>query len=70
MPFMLEDFLWSCAASCALCQRCFTCSQKGLVVVDVLGGKRRTHADGKGRQRQAGQEAAEQELQLHLLLVG
>lgn len=47
-----------------------TYSQQRLVVVDVLGGQRWTHADGEGRQRQAGQQPRQQELELHLVLVG
>lgn len=47
-----------------------TYSQQGLVVVDVFGGKRWTHADGKWWQRQTRQQAGQQELQLDLWLGG
>lgn len=46
-----------------------TYSQQGLVVVNVFGGKRGTHADGERWQRQTRKQASQQELQLDLLLV-
>lgn len=39
-------------------------------MVDVFGGKRWAHADGKWWQRQTREQASQQELQLDLLLVG
>ena len=47
-----------------------TYGQQGLVVADVLGGERRTHAEAEGGQGQTGQQPCQQELQLHLLLGG
>lgn len=59
-----------CSVSLVACAMVPTYSQQGLIVVDVFGGKRWTHAKGKGRQWQTGQQPRQQELQLDLLLVG
>ncbi len=45
-----------------------THSQQGLVVVDVLCGKRRAHPEGEWGQGQARQQTCQQELQMYYLL--
>lgn len=52
-----------------LAEKRLTYSQEGLVVADVLGGEWGAHAEGEGRQGKAREEARQQELQQHLLLL-
>lgn len=66
----LAGFSEFCVCMCVSGALLPTCSQQGLVVVDVFGGKRWTHADRKRWQRQTRQQTSQQELQLDLLLVG
>lgn len=71
-PYSSQTFASPCMCVCVCVSAALlpTYSQQGLVVVDVFGGKRWTHADSKRWQRQSRQQASQQELQLDLLLVG